>query len=58
MYDIETPQELIARKTKDRDRIEAQYGNGVRPGYVSADLAEIDEQIANARRQIPTNQKA
>lgn len=50
--DREAPADLIARKTKERDAIIAEYGHGIRPSYVSADLAALDSAINQARAQM------
>lgn len=35
----------VEQVRKQRDGLEKRYGSGVRPSYVSADLAILDERI-------------
>ena len=50
MYDIQTIQDAIDSKTRDTQRLLDTYGSGVRPAWVSTDIAINESQIAHYRR--------
>lgn len=47
----ETTAERVARIQRNIDRIENQYGKGVRPSWVSTDLAILYAELRNARAE-------
>lgn len=52
---METKEEMqtyIDRLSKDYDAIISKHGYGVRPSYVSADLATLSCRIAKAKEQL------
>lgn len=50
MYDTQTIQNAIDSKTRDTQRLLDTYGSGVRPAWVSTDIALNNRQIAQYRR--------
>lgn len=50
MYDTQTIQNAIDSKTRDTQRLLDTYGSGVRPAWVSTDIAINESQIAHYRR--------
>jgi hypothetical protein len=44
--------EYLDKLSKDYDAIIAKHGHGVRPSYVSADLAYISNRIASTKEKL------
>lgn len=52
MYDIETLKRTIASAERDTDNMLQRYGSGVRPSWVSADIAINNTIIARYTKML------
>ena len=50
--DINTIRDCIASWMRQRDELEMRFSSGVRPSYVSCDLAVLEERISRYRAML------
>ncbi len=50
--ELDAEKDTLARHQRDRDSLIQQYGTGVRPSWVSTDLAIADERIQRSKNRI------
>jgi hypothetical protein len=52
MYDIETLKRTIASAERDTENMLQRYGTGVRPSWISADIAMNNARIARYTKML------
>ena len=51
-YNNKTTRDMLARKQREYDSIVERYGTGVRPSWVSTDLAILHEEIKYLQNEL------